>query len=362
MKKSLIALAVLAASGAAMAQSSVTLFGVVDNGVGYLKNSGSATLLNPNAGQSNNGMTSNGNVNSRLGFRGVEDLGGGLKAGFWLEGQLIGDEGAGNGAGGSFNFKRRSTLSLMGNFGEVRMGRDLTAGYVKTSTYDVFGQVGMGRFMGWENTPAGASADFNGIRSSNMVSYFTPNFGGFTAAVNYGFGESAVSNKTSRYIGGYAAYDNGPLSVSVGMDKNNGSLALAAVNTDRTQVSLGASYDLGMVKLSGLAQQVKFEQVAFPNATTKFNNYALGVSAPVGPGTVKAQYAFYDTKDTKADAQQLSVGYVYDLSKRTAVYGTVAFMKNKTGSVRGLGASGLALTAATGENQTGFQAGIRHAF
>ncbi len=361
MKKSLIALAVLAASGAAMAQSSVTLFGVVDNGVGYLKNSGSKNAFDT-AGQSNNGMTSNGNVNSRLGFRGVEDLGGGLKAGFWLEAQLQPDAGTAGAAGGGFDFSRRSTLSLMGNFGEVRLGRDLTAGYANAIKYDLFGQVGMGRFMGWENTPVGqtASADFNGIRSSNMVSYFTPNFGGFTAAVNYGFGESAANNKTSRYIGGYAAYDNGPLSVSVGMDKNNGSLT--AVNTDRTQVSLGASYDLGMVKLSGLAQQVKYENVASSNTTDKFNNYALGVSAPVGPGTVKAQYAFYDTKDTKADAQQLSVGYVYDLSKRTAVYGTVAFMKNKTGSARGLGASGLALTAATGENQTGFQAGIRHAF
>lgn len=369
MKKSLLALAVLAASGAAMAQSSVTLFGVVDTGIGYVKNSGSATLLNPNAGQKNYGMATNGNVNSRLGFRGVEDLGGGLKAGFWLEGQLFPDDG--NAAG--FNFQRRSTISLMGGFGEVRMGRELTAGYVKTSTYDVFGQVGMGQFLGWGNMPAAnaASADFNGVRANNMVSYYTPNFGGFTAAVNYGFGERAASNKSGRYIGGYAAYDNGPLSVTVAMDKNNGTFTTPSgvvgvpafvIDHDRTQLSLGASYDLGMVKLSGLAQQVKYEDVAFSNTTAKFNNYLLGVTAPVGPGTVKLQYAAYDLKDSKDDAQQLSLGYQYDLSKRTAVYGTVAFLKNKNNSARGLGGSGLALGTATGENQTGFQVGVRHAF
>ena len=354
MKKSRIALAVLAASGAAMAQSSVTLFGVVDMGVGYVKNSGNKAD-GGYAGQSNNGMTSNGNVNSRLGFRGVEDLGGGLKAGFWLEGQLSPDDGT-----AGFSFKRRSTLSLMGGFGEVRLGRDLTAGYVKTSTYDVFGQVGMGQFLGWAGThDAKTDADSNGIRASNMLSYYTPNFGGITGAVNYAFGEDAASNKTNRYVGGYVAYDNGPLSVSLAMDKNNGNLR--AVQNDRTQVSLGASYDLGMLKLSGLVQQVKYEQVV-SNVDTKYTNYLLGVSAPVGPGTIKAQYAHYDQKNSKDDAHQFSVGYVYDMSKRTAVYGTVAFLKNKEQSVRGLGGTGLELGAARGENQTGFQVGVRHAF
>ena len=88
----------------------------------------------------------------------------------------------------------------------------------------------------------------------------------------------------------------------------------------------------------------------------------LGVSAPVGPGAIKAQYAHYDQKNSKDDAHQFSVGYVYDMSKRTAVYGTVAFLKNKEQSVRGLGGTGLELGAARGENQTGFQVGVRHAF
>lgn len=342
MKKSLIALAVLAASGAAMAQSSVTLFGIVDTGVGYVKNSG---------GDKKIGLTTSGNATSRLGFRGVEDLGGGLKAGFWLEGELQGDDG--NAAG--LNFKRRSTLSLAGNFGEVRLGRELVAGYVKTSSYDLFGQVGMGQFLGWSSKLYGA--DVGGVRADNMVTYYTPNFGGFTAAVNYGFGESTVSNSTNRYIGGYAAYDNGPLSVTLAVDKNN----LAAMTDDRTQWSLGGSYDLGMLKASALYQEVKFKDT-ITSDSSKFRNWLLGVSAPVGPGTIKAQYASYKLTDSNDKAHQLSLGYVYDMSKRTAVYGTASFLNNKNGAAVSLAGNGLPLAADDGRNQSGFQVGIRHAF
>ena len=355
MKKSLIALAVLAASGAAMAQSSVTLFGIVDTGVGYIDNGGNE-VAGSTAGQNKYGMTTSGNATSRLGFRGVEDLGGGLKAGFWLEGQIDGDDG--NAAG--FNFKRRSTLSLMGGFGEVRLGRDLTPGYSKFISYDLFGQVGMGQFLGWSSKLYGA--DVGGVRADNMLSYYTPNFGGFTAGVSYGFGEDTASSKTNRYVGGYVAFDNGPISVALAMDKNNGNLPTTpAVNVDRTQVSLGGSYDFGMLKASALVQQVEFEPTV-GTGKVKVDNWALGLSAPVGPGTVKAQYASYDLKDSSNEAQQLSVGYVYDLSKRTAVYGTVSFLKNKGASAVSLAGNGLSLGGASGENQTGYQVGIRHSF
>ena len=126
MKKSLIALAVLAASGAAMAQSSVTLFGIVDTGVSYVDNA----VVN----DAKYGVHSSGNATSRLGLRGTEDLGGGLKAGFWLEGEIFGDDGNASG----FNFKRRSTVSLSGNFGEVRLGRDQVPTFQKLTSYDLF--------------------------------------------------------------------------------------------------------------------------------------------------------------------------------------------------------------------------------
>jgi len=122
MKKSLVALAVLAASGAAMAQSSVTLFGIVDAGYANIKANGT----------SKSGITNSGYNSSRIGFRGTEDLGGGLKAEFWLEGALANDDGNASG----LNFQRRSTVSVVGGFGEVRIGRDYTPTFWNTTVYD----------------------------------------------------------------------------------------------------------------------------------------------------------------------------------------------------------------------------------
>ena len=362
MKKSLIALAVLAASGAAMAQSSVTLFGIVDTGFAYVDNaSGNDSVY---------GLSTSGNATSRLGFRGVEDLGGGLKAGFWLEGEIFGDNG--NSTSG-FDFKRRSTVSLAGGFGEVRLGRELTPGYSKTSSYDLFGQTGIGQFMGWSNwngnnqTTANNNNDANGIRSSNMISYYTPNFSGFTAGLGYGFDEKAdtTNSKKGRYVGGYVAYDNGPLSVALSYDESSaltlGSGATAVNGADRNRLTLGGSYDLNVVKLNAILQQTKDDVPG--GSERKVNAYMLGASAPVGAGEVKLQYALYDQKAIDSKAHQISLGYVHNLSKRTALYGTVAYLKNKDDSNLGLAAKNLSTGGpGAGENQTGVQLGIRHSF
>ena len=344
MKKSLIALAVLAASGAAMAQSSVTLFGIVDTAVGYVDNANAA-------GDSVYGLSTSGNATSRLGFRGVEDLGGGLKAGFWLEGEVFGDNGNANG----FNFQRRSTVSLMGGFGEVRMGRELTPSYSKTSSYDLFGQTGIGHFMGWTGNWYGIDGDSgNALRSSNMISYYTPNFSGFTAGLGYGFDEQ-TTGKAGRYIGGYAAYDNGPLSVALSYDERN-----VAANFDRNTLTLAGSYNLNVVKLNAIVQQTKDDVIG---TDSKVNAYALGASAPVGAGEVKLQYAMYDQKAIDSKAHHISLGYVHNLSKRTALYGTVAYLKNKDNSNLALPTKGLTVGGpGEGENQTGVQLGIRHSF
>ena len=362
MKKSLIALAVLAASGAAMAQSSVPRFGIVDTAVGYVDNANAA-------GDSVYGLTTSGNATSRLGFRGVEDLGGGLKAGFWLEGEIFGDDG--NAAG--FNFTRRSTVSLMGGFGEVRMGRDLTPNYSKTISYDLFSQTGIGQFMGWRDwasnsdfgaalTTAVPTADASNVRASNMISYFTPNFGGLTAGLGYGFDEQ-TTGKAGRYVGGYVAYDNGPLSLAASYDQRdllvNGLVAGSAV-LDRDTFTLGGSYNLNVVKLNAIVQQSKYKALG---ESEKVNAYALGVSAPVGAGEVKLQYALYDNKIIESKAHHISLGYVHNLSKRTAVYGTVSYMDNKDDSNLGLQAKNLSTGGpGRGESQTGVQVGIRHAF
>ena len=364
MKKSLIALAVLAASGAAMAQSSVTLFGIVDTNVSYLDGVSNAAGTNTD---SKYGIGTSGNATSRLGFRGVEDLGGGLKAGFHLEGEIFGDDGNASG----FNFKRRSTVSLAGGFGEVRLGRDLTPGYSKTSSYDLFGQVGIGQFRGWSDwngdnqTTANNNNDANGIRSSNMISYYTPNFSGFTAGLGYGFDEKAdtTNSKKGRYVGGYVAYDNGPLSVALSYDESSALVLTSpdATGADRNRLTLGGSYDLNVVKLNAILQQTKDDVPG--GSERKVNAYMLGASAPVGAGEVKLQYALYDQKAIDSKAHQISLGYVHNLSKRTAVYGTVAYMDNKDASKLNLSAKGLGtIDARAGDSQTGVQVGIRHSF
>ncbi|CAM4042451.1 Putative porin [Comamonas aquatilis] len=351
MKKSLIALAVLAASGAAMAQSSVTLFGIVDTGVSYVDNA--------DGKDAKYGVGTSGNATSRLGLRGTEDLGGGLKAGFWLEGEIFGD--VGNSAG--FDFKRESTVRLSGNFGEVRLGRETTPTFRAGLKYDLFGATGIGQNMGYADWAGSGIADGNTIRKNNMVSYSSPNFGGVTANISYAFDEKAIAGtKAGRYAGGNVGYDNGPLSVTAAY----GTLSYGPAG-DRDEMSIGASYNFGVAKIAGNAQQIKYKPNGAPNE--KFNNYLLGVSAPVGGvGEVKLQYAMYDQKAADTKAHQLSLGYVHNLSKRTAVYGTVAYLKNKEGSAMALNAKGVSTSVGmkadgvTGLNQAGVQVGIRHAF
>lgn len=122
----------MAACGSAAVQSSVTLFGVLDAGVAYIKGTGAGHAT---------GLVAGGNSNSRLGFRGTEDLGGGMSASFWLEGQVSNDVGGGATQTTGFDFARRSTVSLSGPVGELRLGRDYAMTYWNMVVFDAFGSV-----------------------------------------------------------------------------------------------------------------------------------------------------------------------------------------------------------------------------
>lgn len=358
MKKSLIALAVLAASGAAMAQSSVTLYGVLDTGVSYFKGDDSVYGLTKTGG----------NVNSRLGFRGVEDLGNGLKATFNLEGGMNVDDGTGYlGAGGvndtGFQFRRTSTVGLQGSFGEVRLGRMLTSSYLAVSRYDVFGDTGAGASLAWNPTNTGYAP-----RAQNAISFTSPSFSGFKFGAEYGFGEKKDA-RDSRYIGVGATYDNGPLSLGLGFDRINNVGYVAAnppapaeLGEDLTTWQLGGAYNFGVAKLLAFYKQTKYKDVLVGDSE-KLKTFGLGVSAPVGAaGEVRASYNNYKISDDNGKADQLSLGYVHNLSKRTALYGTYSYIKNKDGldfELNGaMGGAGLK----DGEKQHGLQLGIRHAF
>lgn len=357
MKKSLIALAAVAASGAAMAQSSVTLYGVVDTSVGYVKGEESVS-----------GLLNNGAATSRLGFRGVEDLGNGLKAEFVLEGAVNPDDGSA-GANGSFDFKRQSTVGLSGEFGQVRLGRALTASYNAVSRYDVFGTVGLGSTLAWNKyvqakTPTGTALYNN--RANNMISYYSPKFAGFGVGIDYGFGEQE-KNKTARYVGIGATYDNGPLSLGLGYDKQNNGLqadpAEAGSGLDAKTWQLGGSYDFAVVKLAAFYKETKYTQIS-TNGSDKLKTWNLGVSAPVGAaGVVKASYNNYKWSDSSEKAQQFSLGYVHSLSKRTALYGTYSYLKNKNGADFELNGAFAGVNGANDSGKMqGVQVGVRHAF
>ena len=366
MKKSLIALAVLAASGAAMAQSSVTLYGVLDTGLTYSKGEESVY-----------GMTHvGGNVNSRLGFRGVEDLGNGLKATFNLESGFSADDGTNYMGQDGLAFTRTSTVGLAGNFGEVRLGRMLTSSYLAVSRYDAFGDTGIGASLAW-NIPQTGYAP----RTENAISYTSPNFSGFKFGAEYGFGEKKDA-RDSRYIGVGATYDNGPLSLGLGFDRINNVGYAAAVpagtnpvttavaeklGDDLTSWQLGGSYNFGVAKLLSFYKHTNEKNVATGNKD-KFKTFGLGVTAPVGAaGEVKVAYNNYRLspnagKTQKAD--QLSLGYVHNLSKRTALYGTYAYLKNNKKNGIGLELNGAMKGAGLSDSgaQHGLQLGVRHAF
>jgi predicted porin len=388
MKKSLVALAVLAAAGAASAQSSVTLFGIVDAGVSYTD--AKTNTATGSVKQSQYGLSNSGYNSSRLGFRGTEDLGGGLAAGFWLEAPLGND--SGNISNANF-FNRRSTVSLSGGFGEIRLGRDFTPTFWNDTTFDPFGTNGVGTNVisaahGSANIlGAGGLADAAYFRSSNSVGYFLPpNLGGFYGQVMYGFDEqvhtdNAFGSQAGRYAGGRFGYANGPLDVAIAYGQSKVTDTATLGGTAKT-FNLGASYDLGVVKLFGELSQVKneFDSTIAADTTAKVNGWLFGATAPVGPGLIRASVgqarASLDGPGADPRATKFALGYVHNLSKRTALYATVAHTSNKDGSAvttatnLNQGASGAATPSVgfvTGlgteaKSSNGYEFGIRHSF
>jgi predicted porin len=345
MKKSLIALAVLAASGAAMAQSSVTLFGVLDLGVESVKtNAGRVTGISPSA-----------NSSSRLGFKGVEDLGGGLAASFWLEAALNPSSGIGSSgtsannqttttAAGGLTFNRRSTLSLSGNFGEVRVGRDYVPTFWNYAIFDPFGANSIGATIS-NYSGAGASATF--VRSSNSIGYFLPNnLGGFYGQGMYAFGNRASNEVTGgvntsdngTYTGFRVGYAQGPIDAALAYAQTKfaaGTNAVAIAGASSTSgnfqdFNLGGSYDFGVAKAMGTISNQKLNDLGTVGNNQSVKGWSIGANAPVGAGNVLVQYSAIKLVSAKSD--KWSFGYVYNLSKRTAVYGLLARVGNSGGA------------------------------
>ena len=342
--KKFATLAVLAAASVgAYAQSSVTLFGVLDVNARYVKN-GDEKIKS---------LSGNGVNTSRLGVRGTEDLGDGLKAGFWLETGLNVDSGTQSDATRFWN--RRATISLSGNFGELRLGRDYTPTYLGYSEYDPFGDNGVGASSKFDSS-LGTVRD-TGTRADNQIMYLTPgNLGGFYGRAAVAAGEGTAGKK---YYGGRAGWAAGPIDVSASYGQTT--VAPVAGGEDKFKTfDTGASYDFGVVKATGYFTQSKF-------ANQKLQVYSLGAIVPVGVGQIKAAYTHANASGTTAagvnvdanDADQVALGYIYNLSKRTALYTTAAYVKNKGNATFAVAS---APTIAAGQKSTGLELGMRHAF
>ena len=175
--------------------------------------------------------------------------------------------------------------------------------------------------------------------------------------MQYVFGEqlsSAAYDKAGDYLGARLGYRNGPLDTAIGFAKGRG----ASADQDADQFNIFASYDLGVVKpFIGFNQEKNKAAVE-----VKYQSYLLGLTAPVGPGTVRVSYNDVDLKNSADDAQKFAIGYVYDLSKRTAIYGTYAHVKNKGAAAFGAAPGGLTFTTPAGQNVNGYEFGVRHSF
>lgn len=355
MKKTLpLALVALVTStGTAQAQtSSVTTFGVLDLAATYSDN-GSADPLST--------LSQDGHASSRLGFRGVESLGGGLSAGFWIESAVGPDTGCGGPTvGGStcpaHTWQRRATVSLMSPFGEIRLGRDYTPTFWNYVDFHPFGYNGIGS-AGLTVSTLGSGATTL-VRANNTVGYFLPGgLGGVYGQAMVAAGEGTPGNK---YAGARLGYKAGALNVAASFGKT---FRDGAMPDAYTVLSVGGWYDFKVLMV--MANHARFE-----HANRDQKQSLIGVKVPVGAsgtlrgGYVRARGRLGPTGQLQS-ANHVAIGYVHDLSKRTALYATYAHLDNQ-----GAGATGSTFTVINGstpgfvggETSRGAQFGIRHSF
>lgn len=348
--------------GAALAQSSVTIFGIADVGVTHGTGSvASRTLVS----------TSQFN-GSRIGFRGVEDLGGGLQANFWLEAGLNVDTGAGaatntnnqtSGAapalagGQGLTFNRTAYVGLSNaSWGQIRLGRDYTPTFVTHAKYDPTAIAGVGT----SQTAIGALTIFAhpaGIRASNTVQYISPVLAGFTGGLMLGLGENASNAGATRNDGNYSAarvgYQSGAIDVSLAAAK----YSMDSVG-DIMETVLGGSYTFGAAKVAlmhvrnttGLSNDMKGSMLAL--------SYSVG-SWDLRTSVSNSQLTS-STGASIGGANKFMVGGIYNLSRRTGIYATYATLENRDGAAFAT-FPGISVSDVNARS-SGFDVGIRHAF
>jgi len=323
LKSVALAAASLCLSSAALAQSSASIYGLIDMSAGQFQDAGAQKVKKAQSGNM---------ATSFLGFSGKEDLGGTLKAKFAIETFLRADTGDSGRFGGDVFWARAAWVGLQGDFGSTTLGRTTNQFFVSTLIFNAFGDsFGYSPSIRQVLTPSSVHSQmlpFLGDTGwSNSILYSSPNMGGFSVNLQGALGEGAAANK-GRNVGGNLLYFGGPFAATVAVQqvKQGLTFAPAIVTTGfdaQDSVQVGASYDLSVVKLFGQYSQVKTKATV----ETKSTIYGIGASAPLGAGKLLAQYgnAKNDFGGTKAEiiSKTLTVGYDYNLSKSTDIYALV---------------------------------------
>ncbi len=362
------------AGGAAQAQSSVTVFGVMDVGVQYTSSGGGGSVK----ALSNGGLST-----SRIGFRGTEDLGGGLRAGFWLEASLNPDTGGGrpsnsnnqsNGAGpaGPITFDRMSFVSLSHQtLGELRFGRDFIPTHYNSIYFDPFNANGVARAGNLTFAGPGTGPLPTAITGSNTVSYWLPaGLGGLYGMAMIGTGENdstAPNRDDGNFAGARIGFAAGAFDIAAAVTRTHFDATAAIGNY--THANVGASWDAGFAKFFALYNKVT---VKLAGGTVRKNTTEIGAHIPAFEvGRIRLSYAYLDDRSDESlrnpnglprhrdDARQFGIGYVHNLSKRTALYGTYARLMN-SGQARYVVSGGVA--PAGGRRSSGWEFGVRHLF
>lgn len=331
MSKSKFVFALMAAASmTASATGKVEIYGVVDLGIS--KGNG-GTANNVGANGTNDAWQIKQASASRLGFRGVEDLGGGLSARFLLEHRFNPDT-------GDYNAKQpffmQSTVGLSHkDIGTVWMGRDYIPAFWVAIKSDPFGMDGVGQVG-----PANLFADFassseNASRTNNTVGFKSRSFNGFSFDLAYGMHEQ----QTSAQSGLNVQYQGERLYAGLGYaKKNNAVVATPTVNDEL--LNMAVHYKFDFLRLIGYVAQAKNKNFNYDS-----KEYLLALDAPVGPGRVKAAYSQVRSDYKSNEREKLGLGYDYNLSKQTRLYVDLGVGRQKNKSTN-----------------TAFSVGIRQAF
>ncbi len=351
MKKTLAAVAVLGAFAGSAIAADVTLYGVVDTGVGYNHTDfdGYDAMEDTDSFAMKSGQQSG----SRWGLKGAEELGNGLTVGFILESGFDSDTGASSKSTNLFN--REASLYLQGGFGRLGFGRigainNGQSSWAKIGMINAFGTSSWGGYTTQIGNVMSTAGQWD-----NMIAYETPNFAGFQVFAQYSMGNTtgtdnatAVENESSadRYYAIGATYENGPVALYLAVDSTNyKSLGVADVD-DSLTVTLGGSYDFEVAKVYLGAQyfdEVKLssiggviQEVTADASKVKGYGISLTADAPVAGGKLMAGLSFTDAEAADSEANQdfeiqrygVSVGYDYPFSKRTDVYAVAGWMQD----------------------------------